>query len=150
MTHKKSWIKPSIYAILSLGIIFCAIHLLVTFFQDETPHFFPLDNPHGEYTITKKCPHGQGIIKKYNIVGEAYCLEYRGEGVIATEPQINNDFFRITIGRSDIDLEQLNGKQVKNLTGKFTGSSQQCINEKCIDIGGPYAVLDITSLEIAE
>ncbi|QQG43333.1 MAG: hypothetical protein HYW45_04015 [Candidatus Daviesbacteria bacterium] len=119
-------------------------------FTDEPPHFFPLNNSKGEYRITKNCPNGQGWQEQFQGQGNAYCVEYKGPDVFINNENGNTNFFRITVGKSDIDLEQFNGKRVKYIEGKYTSSSKQCIQNKCIEIYGPLAVLNIEKLEIAE
>lgn len=117
---------------------------------DEPPHFFPLNNPQGEYRITKRCPGGQGWEEKPHLQGKGYCLEYKGPDVFLNEEHGKTNYFSITIGKSRIDLEPFVGKMVKNVKGKYTSSSTQCIQNKCIDIYGPIVVLDIDKFELAQ
>lgn len=119
-------------------------------FTDEPPHFFPLNNSQGEYRITKNCPNGQGWQEQFQGQGNAYCVEYKGPDVFMNDQSGNTNFFRITVGKTDMDLEQFNGKRVKNIDGKYTSSSKQCIQNKCIDIYGPLVVLNIDKLDAAE
>jgi hypothetical protein len=61
-----------------------------------------------------------------------------------------HDFFRITIGKSHVDLEPYIGKYVRLKGGDFVYSTEQCIQDKCIDIGGPMAMLDVYGVEMVE
>lgn len=117
---------------------------------DEPPQFFPLNNPQGEYRITKKCPGGQGWVEKPQLSDNGYCLEYKGPDVFLNDNHGNTNYFSITIGKSPIDLEAYVDKRVKNIKGKYTSSSKQCIQNKCIEIYGPLVVVDIDKLELAE
>ena len=119
-------------------------------FTDEPPHFFPLNNSQSEYKVTKNCPTGQGRQEQFQGQGSAYCVEYKGSNVFMNNESGNTNFFRITVGKSKVDLEPFNGKKVKNIEGKYTSSSKQCIQNNCSDIYGPLVVLDIDNLEVAE
>jgi hypothetical protein len=120
--------------------------IIYAFFIDSgIPTFFPLNNSQGEYRITKGCPNAQGWDKQGSTQGEGYCVEYKGSGVFG-----NTNFFRITVGKSQIELTPFINKKVKNIQGKYTSSSKQCIRDKCIEIFGGYAVLDIDKLELVE
>ena len=137
-------------------IIFVAFGLMIfvgwfvyEIVADEPPIFFPLNDTQAEYRITKSCPNGQGWVDQTQAQGNAYCLEYRGNNVLMKEDHGNSNFFSITIGRSDINLETYIAKKVKNVKGKYTSSGKQCIQNKCIDIGGPYVVVNIDSMEIS-
>lgn len=136
------------------------ILLLITFFvigfaawfvyeiiTDKPPTFFPLNHPDGVYLITKTCPHGQGWTEQNPSQGNAYCIEYKGPDVLLNSENNNTNFFRITVGKSKIDLEPLVGKQVKSINGEYGSSSKQCIQNKCSEIGGPFVVLNIESIE---
>lgn len=119
-------------------------------YKNDTPNFFPLKKSQGDYQITKNCPSGQGWGEHFAGEGNAYCVEYRGSDVFMNSQSGNSNFFRITVGKSAIDLEPFNEKKVKNIEGKFTSSSKQCVQDRCIDIYGPLAVLDIDKLELAK
>src|SRR3989344_3139383 len=144
----KLWQKALLVVIFSF-VVFVAwfIYAIVT---DEPPHFFPLNNSQGKYTITKNCPNGQGWREQFSGQGYAYCVEYKGADVFMNDESGNTNFFRITVGKSAIDLEPLIGKEVKSIEGKYVGSRKQCIQDKCVDIGGPYVVLDVNSSELVD
>ncbi len=119
-------------------------------YTDEPPQFFPLNNPEGEYKISKKCPGGQGWGENINGSNNLYCVEYRGSGVFMDEESGNTHFFRVTVGKSKIDLDPYIEKKIKVIEGQFVSSSKQCILDNCSDIGGPYVVLNINNIELAE
>lgn len=130
-----------------LALVGLFIYGIVT---DQPPKFFSLDDPQGEYTITKNCPDARGWEEQsqYNNSGDAYCLEYKGNHVLwidASNPKPT--FFRIPVGNSTIDLAPLVGKQVRNVKGKFVSSSKQCIQEKCTSFNGSIIALNIDTLE---
>lgn len=111
------------------------------------PTFFPLNDVKAEYRITKNCPNGQGWIEQPQVQGNAYCLEYRGDNVLWKEDR-GSEFFSITIGKSDLNLESYLGKKIKNIKGRYTNSGKQYIQSNCIEINGAYVVVDIDSLEV--
>lgn len=117
---------------------------------DKPPTFFPLNHPQGQYQISKICPHGQGWTEQTSGQGNGYCVEYKGPEVLMNEENGNTNFFRITVGKSKIDLEPLVGKTVKSIQGEYDSSSQQCYQNNCLEIGGPFVVLNIESIETAE
>ncbi len=119
-------------------------------FINKPPIFFPLDDSQAEYKITKNCPDGQGWVEKIQTSENGFCVEYKGSGVLSSDQYKNNNFFRITVGKSKIDLEPFVDKKVKNIQGKYAVSSKQCIQDKCIKIDGSYTVLNIEKLEAVE
>ena len=142
------WIKV-LFSISTIIFVFI-LWLLSEIFFEKPPAFFPLNDPKAEYQITKNCPNGQGWVEQIENPGYAYCLEYKGNKVMPLEGEQNINFFRVTIGKSNINLDPYLGKKVKNIEGKFVSSPKQCIQEKCIDIGGSWIVLNIDNLKIAE
>lgn len=136
--------------LLGVGIVAFVAWFVWAIITDEPPHFFPLDNVQAEYRVSKKCPNGQGWNEQVQAEGEGYCIEYKGSDVFSNDVQGNTNFFRITVGQSKINLEPFVGKRVKNIKGKYVSSNKQCVNGKCIDIGGPYVVLNIDELDLAE
>jgi len=143
MLHIKKPIR-----IIAICILIFICWFVWALYTDEPPHFFPLNNPKGEYLITKNCPGGQGWDKKQVGESNAYCVEYAGPDVFMNEKEGNSGFFRITVGKSNIDLEPFLNKKVKNIEGKYTQSSKQCIQGKCTHIYGPLVVLNIDKLEM--
>jgi len=119
-------------------------------YTEEPMNFFPLDDKNAEYKITKNCPYGQGWEEKPQTTTHAYCLEYRGTHVVEMYEGKHTNFFSITIGKSKMNLEPYLGKKVKNIKGKYWDSTKQCIQDTCIAIGGPYIVVNIDHLELAE
>lgn len=132
-------------AILVLGISYIAYE----FATDKPPQFFPLNNPDGDYMVTKGCPNGQGWNRLSAGGVDNYCIEYQGTGVFGYKNDVEA-FYRITVGKSQVGLEQYVGRKVKNISGEFSPTSQQCIQTKCTEIGGPFVALDINTLESAE
>lgn len=116
--------------------------------SDEPPHFFPLNDPEGEYRVTTGCPSGRGW-SEVEKTDTAYCVEYRGKHVFLNDEK-QSDFFRITVGDSKVNLKPFVGKNVIIQKGRYTSRSHQCINGTCTYIGGPFVVLDIDQLELAE
>lgn len=141
-----AWKK--ILIVVALGLIVFVGWFLYEIVTDEPPNFFPLNDAQAEYRITKNCPNGQGWIEQARAQGNAYCLEYRGNNVLWKEDHSNSHFFSVTIGKSNINLETYIGKKVKNVKGKYTSSVKQCIQNKCVNISGPYVVVNIDSLEL--
>jgi hypothetical protein len=123
---------------------------VIAIIADAPPTFFPLNNPQGSYKITKNCPAGQGWVEEFNGQGRAYCVEYKGPDVFMNVKNGNTDFFRITVGKSTVDLEPYVGKQVRINRGKYVSSSKQCIQDDCVDIQGPYVVLNINDITLVE
>ena len=142
-----TWKK--ILILIALGLIAFVGWFVYEIVTDEPPNFFPLNEAQAEYKITKNCPNGQGWIEQTQAQGNVYCLEYRGNNVLWKEDHDNSNFFSITIGRSNINLESYIGKKVKNIKGKYTISGKQCIKNKCVDISGPYVVVNINRLDLA-
>lgn len=140
-------IKKILLLIILLTVSFAAwfVYQIIT---DKPPTFFPLNHPQGLYLITKTCPHSQGWTEQSPSQGDAYCVEYKGPDVFMNSENNNSNFFRITVGKSKIDLEPLVGKQIKSINGEYTSSSKQCIQNKCTEIGGPFVVLNIESVEV--
>ncbi len=142
-------IKKILLLIILLTVSF-AIWFVYQIITDKPPTFFPLNHPEGQYFISKICPHGQGWTDQTSGQGNAYCVEYKGPEVLMNQENGNTNFFRITVGKSKIDLEPLVGKQIKAVSGQYASSSKQCIQDKCVDIGGPFVVLDIVNVELIE
>lgn len=141
-----TWKKILILAVLGLAVF--AGWFIYEIVTDEPPNFFPLNDAQAEYRITKNCPDGQGWVEQTQSQGNAYCLEYRGNNVLWKEDHSNSNFFSITIGKSNINLETYIGKKVKNVKGTYTSSGKQCIQNTCVDISGPYVVVNIDSMEL--
>jgi hypothetical protein len=150
---KKAVIKRSLSSVLLallLGIFLFFGWFVWAVFTDEPPQFFPLNNSQASYTIVKSSKVVQGWSEKEqtgysNLPEPRYYVEYRGDGVFADD--FNNNFFRVTVGKSKVDLEPFISKNVLITQGKFVSSSKQCIVNQCIDIYGPYVVLNIDKLE---
>ena len=142
----KQLFRKKLFTFLILVLLLFSGWVVYTAFSDKPPRFFPLNNPEAEYKVTKMCPQGQGWDENIQPKGDGYCIEYKGSDVFGDGR--NTNFFRITVGNSKIDLEPLNGKNIKNIRGKYTDSSKQCIQEKCTYLVGPFIVLDIDSLEV--
>ncbi|KKS13211.1 MAG: hypothetical protein UU67_C0029G0014 [Candidatus Daviesbacteria bacterium GW2011_GWB1_41_5] len=135
----------SLVALIILGI---SVMILLSLFNGgttdiSTPHFFPLDNPKGEYKITLGCLGGQGTTFnieeskiRYGPNGtyDKYCVEYTGADICCMG---KTNFLRITIGKSKVDLEPFFGKRVKNIKGGWGSANGM-------------AGLNIDSLELAE
>lgn len=151
--YKLSVKKLPLWQKLLLTVFFALLAFVLWFvyaiLTEEPPNFFPLDDAQAEYTISKNCPHGQGWTDT-KPVGTAYCLEYRGNNVLMKADYGNSNFFRITVGKTNIDLQPYLGKKVKNIQGEFTSSNKQCMQNVCTDIGGPFVVVDIQKIEVAE
>lgn len=118
---------------------------------EDQPQFFPLNNSSARYTIVKSSKVGQGWDEKEatnssELPEPRYYVEYRGEGVFTDDH--NNNFFRVTVGNSRIELGPFIDKDVVITKGKFVSSSKQCIVDKCIDIYGPFVVINIDELEL--
>lgn len=141
-----------------LGIILLCLGLLsgllliiiVMLLRNKPPNFFPLNNSQGNYKITKNCPEGQGWEENTKATGDFYCVEYKGTDVFGVDNGKKINFFRVTVGKSKINLSSFLNKNVINIKGKYSVSSSQCINSKCGNINGPLVVLDIDNLEVAE
>lgn len=99
------------------------------FIKDKTPHFFPINDQFGQYTIIE---NQDGIFEvKYS--GQQ---TFNGSNTITT-----------MIGKANYDLKQYVDKPIVITKGKFvSGYKQQCILNACRDIGGPYAVINIEEL----
>ncbi len=141
-TWKKIFLFLVAFVIILIGVMVGFLYLIL---NDEPPYFIPLNNSQGQYKITKSCPQGQGNNENFHDKGDGYCVEYKGPGVFRSDQ--NGNFFRVTIGKSRINLAPYVGKRVKNIKGKYVSSSKQCIQDRCISIGGPFVVLNIDSLE---
>lgn len=147
---QKSKIKKVLPAI-AVGVVLFVGWFLWTIIANDQPQFFPLNNSNARYTIVKSSKLGQGWVEKVatnstELPAPRYYVEYRGDGVFADDQ--NKHFFRVTVGNSKVDLEPFIGKDVLVTKGKFVNSSKQCIAGKCIDIYGPFVVLDIGGLEV--
>lgn len=150
--RKKQLTFPLLKKILLLFLVGFTIFAGVFIYgiiTNKQPQFFPLDDAQAEYTITKNCPDAQGRREpKQNNLGNAYCLEYKGDNAMHIDEYYpNSKYFTVTIGKSDIDLATFIGKQVKNIQGEFVSSSKQCIKGNCVGIGGPFVVFDIDAIE---
>jgi len=132
-----------IASIIALLLLLTILTIAWAIYTDEPPQFFPLDNPKGVYQITKGCPQAQGWEENGLTSGKAFCVAYKGPGVLLDAESGNNHFFSITVGKSKVDLTQYLGKEIKGIRGKWSNSSEQCIKGACIEINGPFVVLDI-------
>jgi hypothetical protein len=146
-------LKLILIVFLSIGVFF--LWFVWQLINEQPPEFFPLDNHLARYTIIKSSTLFQGwdkgAMRSYSQVPDLdsrYYVEYRGEGVFNDEKK--NNFFRITVGNSKVDLSTFIDKDVRIIKGKFVSSSKQCIVNNCVDIYGPYIVLDIDSIQEAK
>lgn len=117
---------------------------------DKAPQFFPLQNQQARYTIVKSTSLVQGTVES-GLTNESdpeakYFVEYRGDGIVGVTEE--STFFRVLVGDSQVELEPFVGKDVSLTRGEFVSSSQQCIVGRCVDIYGPWVVLDIDGLEL--
>lgn len=136
-----------------LGVLLFVGWFVWAIVSEDQPQFFPLNNSKARYTIVKSSKMGQGWDEKEatnssELPEPRYYVEYRGNNVFADDH--NNNFFRVTVGNSKIDLEPFIGKDVVVTKGKFVSSSKQCIVYKCIDIYGPFVVLNVDELQFAK
>lgn len=110
-------------------VIFAFWFIWDGFIKDKTPHFFPINNKDGQYTIIEI---EDGILE----------AKYSGQGIF-------NNAYTITtmIGKTDYELKKYVNKPIIITKGRFVGGyKQQCIANSCRDIGGPYAVINIEEL----
>jgi hypothetical protein len=143
----------TVLLMLSVGILLSIGWFVWAIVTDEPPQFFPLNNSQARYTIVKSSIMGQGWDKKEatnssELPEPRYYVEYRGEDVLADDH--NENFFRVTVGKSKVELEPFIGKDVMVTRGKFVSSSRQCIVDRCIDIYGPFVVLNIDELKFTK
>jgi hypothetical protein len=104
------WEKSLLFLlILIIGIYVFIGWVIFKLLTEKPPNFFPLNDSRAEYRITKDCPNGQGSVEQIYSQGYAYCLEYKGNKVLLKETE-NSNFFRVTVGKSKINLEQYLGK----------------------------------------
>ena len=113
---------------------------------DPPPDLFPVNNQYAEYKITKMCPASAHASEEVQILDKGFCIEYK------VAKNLSNDiaFSRVNVGYSKVDLEPFVGKKVKNIKGKFVEGKEQCINDKCINLGTQFILLDIDKLELEE
>lgn len=134
-----------------LGVVLFIGWFAWAIFSEDQPQFFPLNNSKAKYAIVKSTKFAQGTDENELVNSTSYLseprfyVEYRGDGVFMDD--WHNNFFRVTVGKSKVELEPFIGKDVIIKQGKFVSSSKQCIVDKCIDIYGPYVVLNIDKLE---
>ncbi len=136
LKKKKHTVKPvvtTIAGIIVVGfVIFFGWFIWYWFFRDQTPQFFPINEPNGDYRIIKE-PYFQ--------------VQYTGPKTLEITP---NGIGSVTVmvGESTVDLSQYIGKKVILTKGKFySGFTTQCILRKCVDIGGPYAAVIIEGIK---
>lgn len=138
-----------VFIVLGIGVILFVGWFIWGIATDKLPQFFPLNNSRARYTIVRYSKVQMSSEKVATDSPELpeprYYVEYRGDNVF-----MGYKFFRIMVGNSKIDLEPFIGKDVIITKGEFVGSGKQCIVNKCIDIAGPYAVLDIDGLKVAK
>lgn len=114
--------------------------------HEQPPNFFPFDDPEATYAITKRNDKYSLVYDSKGDKNSVYiCDQMSGTTNCRTEVNRN---IEVMIGTSSRELESLIGKPVV-VTGDFVYSNQQCIAEKCIEIGN-WAVLDIYSIETIE
>jgi hypothetical protein len=142
-------LKKSLLAFVVVIVVF-SVWIAWEFITDAPPQFFPLDNPKGEYRLTKMCPNGQGWNNSLYSQDKGYSIEYTGTGIFMSQDQANSSFYRICVGKSSVDLEPIMGKKIKKITGDFVSSSKQCVLDRCIEIGGPLVVLNIEKIEMTQ
>ncbi len=148
--HKQPFLAK-VGAVLAIAIAICGVGIFILFMMSsrDVPDFFPLNHPQGTYTVTLGCPSGQGLYEKEFGHGDQYCIEYRGPGIfVGVNENGKNTFFRITVGRSKVDLRSFLDKSVRISKGDFASRSEQCIQSVCANIGGPFIVLDIDELRL--
>ena len=111
---------------------------------DPPPSLFPVNNQYAEYKITKMCPASAHASEEVQTLDKGFCIEYK-----FTKNLSNNvSFSRVNVGYSEVDLEPFVGRKVKNIKGKFVYRNDQCINDKCINLGTQFIVLDIDKIEL--
>ncbi len=112
---------------------------------EQPPVFFPFDDPQAAYIVTK---NDNLYFMNYVSISDknksTICEDINGKQQCKEE--INRGMM-VMIGKSDIDLKPYIGKKVK-IDGDFVYAKEQCIAQKCVDIGS-YAVLDIQSIKLA-
>lgn len=132
-----------------VGFFILIVYLMTT---DKPPMFFPLNDSQGKYTILKSqagnvpCNYKEEKAQNYYGGPLRYIVRYEGKHVFSGIGP--TDCFEILVGRSEQELESFMGKQVR-IKGDFDSSSQQCIQNKCENIFGPYVVLDIDSIKLS-
>lgn len=123
---------------MTLGVVFIPVVIFVLWFawemlRDDTPQFFPINEPSGEYVISKN----SGI----------FVVDYRGPNAFSVIDTDNDGTISVVVGKTAYDLEQYLGKQVVITKGSFRGRfREQCIASRCTAIGGPYAAVVIEEM----
>ncbi len=117
--------KPKVKAIILSGVVLVlafSIWFVWEIYTDKPPEFFPFNESAADY-----------LIKKEN--NGMFVVNYKGPNTFNNENKVS-----IVVGKTDYDLEQYIGKKIIITKGSFENNfTKQCIKEKCIDIGGPYA-----------
>lgn len=129
----------SLFSIAIAGIIVAAL------FNDRPPQFFPFDDQEAAYTVEKKDNWFYVVYDSPSNKNSSYsCSVGKDQKELCHTDILHH--FEAVVGKSLVDLEPLLDKSVK-LDGEFVNGKQQCIVNKCIDIGN-YAVLNISSIQI--
>jgi hypothetical protein len=119
------------------GIILFLVAIYLLNYIKGTPEFFPLHNPKGKYKIVDHC------------LGESdYCVEYRGDGVIKLSENASPRFYQIIVGTARQDLKPFVNKEIIITSGRFNTAYNQCIQNKCTPLGGPFIGIDLYSIKI--
>lgn len=148
MTRKYLTLVTHLCLGFTILIVFAIGWFIWAIVNDKPPQFFPLNNPKGKYFVTKNCPpQGNHDNPRPEDPGELYCVIYRGKNVFMNEDNGKTEAFTVMVAKSRIDLNTFENKYIKNIKGEFVNSSQQCIKDKCVDLGGPWVVLNIDNLE---
>lgn len=122
--------KKSIKLVLiSVTTFFIILFVWDGFIRDKTPQLFPINLAEGQYTIRK---NSSGILE----------VEYSGP-----ETFNNQNIISVLVGKTSHNLNNYIGKKVRITKGKFvSGYTKQCIDDACVDIGGPYSVINVEEL----
>ncbi len=149
MKNKIDFKKVLITSLFSLiGIIVIAILgfiiYLYFFTSDSVPNFFPFDDKDATYTIVKNeeyfFVHYKSSSDRNKFID---CTKRNGKPVC--KELVRNDE-TIMVGSSVADLSKYIGKNII-ITGNFDSARKQCMKDKCIDFAGPWAVVNIASIE---
>jgi len=125
--------KNIIKVIIAAVLIFFIWFVWDGFIKDKTPTFFPINEKMGQYSIIKS---QKGI----------FSVKYTGPNIYD-----NSNSISVIVGKTNYDLNKYIGKKIIITKGEFAGGhKKQCTAFFCIDIGGPYAVINIDELLVIQ
>lgn len=139
------YILSATLVVVPLSVVVFVAYFIYAIATKPAPHFFPLDDPSGIYTIVKSSFTGNNppeIIRANDSHYLYYYVEYKGERIYLVDGLTS---FAVLVGQSNAELGDFAGKSVQ-IKGDFVRSRRQCIVTKCNEFTDSRIVLNIDEI----